>query len=366
LWTVHPNGMTQESFGQSLTNPIQVGRNYYFKVAATQASFSDGSCANIEVFGLNTLPTLTLPSDNYLGDHPGAVLLGSTDKVTTINEFEEFEVCFTSPGYFNFIAISVSKTSCNSYVYVDDLQLYELDELKLFGDELGLCDRDTISLGVTYSNPNVVWQDGSNDPILKVFEPGQYWVSAKNICGMDVADTVFVRDDRMFLPTDFLPDDTFFCHNEEFFLEVPTPINGVDYQWSTGESTASISPTQDGFYSVIATKNDCIATDQVEVEIYNCKDCQVFAPNAFTPNLDGINDEFLVKYNCDFINYQLLLFDRWGNLVWESKSPDSSWNGKIKSDNVRQGVYAYKINFTVEEFGEIVAKTKTGVVLLLP
>ena len=63
-----------------------------------------------------------------------------------------------------------------------------------------------------------------------------------------------------------------------------------------------------------------------------------YLPNAFTPNNDGKNDEFnIIGTNLEYLRYKLMIYNRWGELVFESVNPDFSWDGK---NNIK-GVYVW-------------------------
>ncbi|NNE55001.1 MAG: T9SS type B sorting domain-containing protein [Flavobacteriales bacterium] len=58
----------------------------------------------------------------------------------------------------------------------------------------------------------------------------------------------------------------------------------------------------------------------------------IFVPNAFTPNQDGFNDVFLVEgTDIDPNRYEMLIFDRWGEVVWESHDPTDVWTGSFQN-----------------------------------
>lgn len=75
--------------------------------------------------------------------------------------------------------------------------------------------------------------------------------------------------------------------------------------------------------------------------------CQLYVATAFTPNDDGINDRFVVKYNgdCEMVKYSIKIFDRWGRLVYESENPEPSvaWDGTNDGKKVKEGVYMWKV-----------------------
>lgn len=74
----------------------------------------------------------------------------------------------------------------------------------------------------------------------------------------------------------------------------------------------------------------------------DCSDYAYF-PNSFTPNQDGINDAWLPVVN-NIQSYHIEIFDRWGNVVFESKDPNEAWVGERKGGDyfVGNGIYPYR------------------------
>ncbi|MCB0795641.1 MAG: gliding motility-associated C-terminal domain-containing protein, partial [Flavobacteriales bacterium] len=71
----------------------------------------------------------------------------------------------------------------------------------------------------------------------------------------------------------------------------------------------------------------------------------VHVPNAFTPNNDDINDLFMPVFNHPELvsEYELLIFDRWGELLFESTTPHEPWTGRYQDGSVQQEVYTWKL-----------------------
>jgi gliding motility-associated-like protein len=91
-------------------------------------------------------------------------------------------------------------------------------------------------------------------------------------------------------------------------------------------------------------------------------DPQITIPNLFTPNGDGINDLFLVSAE-GITQFEIQFFDRWGDLVFNSKSIDVSWDGKNSNGRkVSDGVYYYIVTYTDFKFQ---LKTITGFISLI-
>jgi gliding motility-associated-like protein len=90
-------------------------------------------------------------------------------------------------------------------------------------------------------------------------------------------------------------------------------------------------------------------TQQVCVRDYQQK---VFAPNAFTPNRDGINDVFTIEStSIRSEGYHLYIFNRWGNVIFQSTTPNEGWDGKIAGEYAQMEVYAYMLYYK-DEWGK--------------
>jgi gliding motility-associated-like protein len=133
----------------------------------------------------------------------------------------------------------------------------------------------------------------------------------------------------------------------------------TDYLWTFGDGSPNSTlenpihyypDQQAASYEVTLTivdTNGCIDTASYEfslVELLN-----VYVPNSFTINGDNINDVFLPVFsNVDIMkSYQMEIFNRWGQLVWETDVVSEGWNGRYKDNkDVQLGVYNWKIRYT--------------------
>lgn len=138
-------------------------------------------------------------------------------------------------------------------------------------------------------------------------------------------------------PSNFInPKQITTCLGDKF------SISGFDsYLWNTRETTATINLNGLNTYWVeVSNSNACVGRDTLTV-IYNGK----FEPsnvNAFSPNGDGVNDEFkpFSSSSC-FTSYSLVIFNRWGQKLFESINPAKGWNGTLNDNPLPVGVYYY-------------------------
>jgi len=126
---------------------------------------------------------------------------------------------------------------------------------------------------------------------------------------------------------------------------------GTTYFWApnTGLSQTAVSnpvasPKETTTYIVeVIDSNGCINLDTVIITVI--ANGHIDIPTGFTPNGDGINDIFGVLGNIDLINQlDLKVFNRWGQLVFESKNPSQGWDGTYKNKPQEIGTYVYLAN----------------------
>ena len=127
-------------------------------------------------------------------------------------------------------------------------------------------------------------------------------------------------------------------------LSVETHL--LNYMWSTGESSQTITVTQPGVYTVTATEEQCSASASYQIE--TCE-LNVYLPNAITPGVgDGLNDYFCIhdRYKPLIEDFEIRIYSRWGELVYYSNDKEFKWNGEVNGRINRQIIYNYMITFT--------------------
>ncbi|WP_121355817.1 T9SS type B sorting domain-containing protein [Flavisolibacter nicotianae] len=125
--------------------------------------------------------------------------------------------------------------------------------------------------------------------------------------------------------------------------------SAVTYLWQNGSQNDTIAVNKTGTYWVELTDNyGCVKRDSINVIVQGCDECLLFVPTAFTPNNDGLNDVFRVKPGCANIGLQdfhLRIFNRWGQLVFQSNDVSLGWNGRYKG-KILAGAYVYQIDYS--------------------
>ncbi len=160
--------------------------------------------------------------------------------------------------------------------------------------------------------------------------------------------------------------DTLAMHAGDF-LDAGAGLSS--YLWNTGDSTESIIINAEGMYKVeMESPVGCLGSDSVYVKLVSeeIPDFNIYIPNAFSPNGDGINDIFQIKFPNSTFNIQhstLSIFDRWGGHVAETDGLINGWDGKKNGKDCPGGVYVYKIVFSVD--GVQGNQEKVGTVMLV-
>lgn len=159
-----------------------------------------------------------------------------------------------------------------------------------------------------------------------------------------------------------LPEDTIICIDQRIDLTINQP--DVTVEWNNGFTGKNFIVTEPGEYSVTITTPGCSYVDTILVEPATCTECKMYIPNAFTPNGDGTNDEFLIQASCaeEIVDYRINVFDRWGRKVFESTSLLVPWDGEGAD---HQGVYTYTIEYTYPLYRKTQTLTRRGFVTLI-
>jgi gliding motility-associated-like protein len=154
--------------------------------------------------------------------------------------------------------------------------------------------------------------------------------------------------------------DSCFQSNIQFSAQSDSVI--ISLNWNFGDpntgaenSSSLVNPTHlfsdTGSYNIICFVTLSCGIDTIfnTIEIINCdnnsEECDVYIPNALTPNLDGINDNFSPSSVCSFEQYEFIIFNRWGNEIFKSSTPSDKWDGKYKGIDCPEDVYFYLISY---------------------
>lgn len=373
--TVDGNIISAPATGTS----VEVDRSGTYTVTASAPTFCD-RVENIQVI-FNSTPTVSL---NTSGDPcEGQITLIAT--VTGGSGVYLFnwndgslagQNTVTNSGTYN-VVVTDQLTGCqvtSADLVVNVEATFEIT-LTLSPD---CSNNGQVLLAATpnYFNPSITyqWFDGNGntlaetDSILTVTQSDRYTVVASNETGTCV-DTDFI--DVAVVPINpedlILPERAAFCT-----ANASNPTVDLDpgifntYEWRLVGDPTIISTNQvlnistEGTYEVTLYNGFTCITDRIEV----VEDCRpiIFAPNAFSPNGNGVNDEFFIFPNDYVDRFEILIYTRWGELVYRSDNKDFRWDGYYKGNLLPPGTYAYILKFssslepaigTIEQYGSV-------------
>ncbi len=211
------------------------------------------------------------------------------------------------------------------------------------GKDTVLCYLANILLDATQTaavHAGYLWQDQSTNSTYTVIYQGQYWVVVTNLCTQK-SDTINIEN--LMNPTLYLGNDTTICMNHKLLLNASIPW-GVNYQWENGSTNATRIIENEGIYWVQAS-NPCVSvSDTIFIKVDDC-DPLLVIPNVFTPNSDGLNDVFKAGAIRNIASLNIMIFNRWGENIFQSNNLNFAWNGQYQSQQCSEGVYFWVIQY---------------------
>ncbi|MFN6038078.1 MAG: gliding motility-associated C-terminal domain-containing protein [Bacteroidota bacterium] len=206
--------------------------------------------------------------------------------------------------------------------------------------------------GVSYSwsGPNGFSSNAQNPQIFpaNINQSGTYSVTVSDANGC--VNTASVSIQVTSTPTVSVSTTSYTFNTSE---SVTLSASGANnFVWSPGGATGSSltinSPTEGLLTYCAIGSNTQGCQDSTCINLWVVKfDCgELYIPNAFSPNGDYANDEFCVYGAKCIETMQLKIFDRWGNMVFETSNPDFCWDGSYNGKMLNTGVFAYTLAAT--------------------
>lgn len=213
------------------------------------------------------------------------------------------------------------------------------------GVDTTLCEYGTLELDASVPSAAYLWNTGETGSMITVQDSGWYWLELAVSCATLVDS---IRVDVLPSPRIQLPVDTVVCDPPLLLLEVPA--EEAWYEWQDGSDGGTFLVEAAGVYEVTVSNRCDTDRHSIAVSSIDCS-CSIYVPNAFTPNSDGENDQFLPQFECELERYELHIFDRWGELITTIKDKGKGWDGTAGGRMSQDGVYVYKIDYTSPDEG---------------
>lgn len=328
-------------------NATSAGCTYLWSSGATTATINvnaagtywvtidNGACTATDTIIISSYTLPNIGSDTSIcqgqnlvldAGNPGSTYLWSTGATTqTIN--------VTTTGIY---WVDVTTGPCS---YRDSIDVNVIVVPQPFlGNDTAICPGSLFTLSVGNAIPTYLWSDGGTDMSMPVDSAGTYWVVAS--IGMCTAsDTMSVT----FLSSVELGHDISLCDMTNG-IELDAGNPGSQYQWSTGANTQTIHIEESGLYWVeVINASNCLLTDTITVS-GDVGGGIVYLPNCFTPNDDTKNDKFCAV-STSVTEFHMQIFNRWGELIFESSDINNCWDGTYEGHIVQEDVYVVKIRY---------------------
>ena len=333
--------------------------DYTLEISVDGCTYS--ATVNVEV---SPNPTFNLGNDMDLCDGETTVLDvssqagtfewqdGSTDATYTVNQ----------AGTYSVIVIQ------GDCIGSDEIEIvYHPVPIFTLGEDVTVCYSSGFQLEVTtlVAGASISWNTGQSSAVITPQSTGTYQAiaSANGCVFSDAIDVTVIPP----LSLD-LGEDQIVCkgthlalHADVFNFQYP-----LSYSWSEDGNDSTLIVTETGNYQVTAESECEVLSDDINVLFEQCG-CFLYVPNAFTPDDDGVNDYFAVETECNFDLYELKIFNRYGELIFESADPSNVWVGSDKNGGyyVPDGVYVWRIEYVTNTLGGIVTETMMGHVLVM-
>ncbi|MEO6819462.1 MAG: gliding motility-associated C-terminal domain-containing protein, partial [Ginsengibacter sp.] len=327
------NGFVKYLWNDGSTNQeLKVNQTGTYFIKATAAN-SCSSYDTLKIVNVSPLPVFSLGADTvlcsgtvyqYTFNLPNATYLWQDGKSS--NHYD-----ITKAG--NYI-LAVTQGGCTGRDTA--VIMYKETPSVYLGKDTSICDGVQYVLNASFPGATYTWQDGSIQPTFNVTQAGNYAVTL-NMQDCKSSDTVGVK--YIALPFFTLGKDTTLCSGQSFVLQ-PNLNTDVSYLWNDGSSSPDYKVVRPGSYT-LKTTNICGSfTDVLVVEAGLCR---LIMPNSFTPNRDGLNDVFMVKYPFAVTYFQFSVYNRFGEKVFETADMKKGWDGTFKSEPQAVGTYVWMI-----------------------
>ena len=364
--------------GQSLTlTTPQPGLDHLWHDNSTQSTFSLNNAGTYWVTVSNMCGVVS-DTINVTTDIPPQIELGA-DSILCNGDIHILDASWTNATYlWDDNSADPVRTVTQSGVYFvtvtnicgsvsDEIALDFIDppQQVFLGNDTSICDGEILTLASSQKGFEYLWQDGSTSPEFQVQTSGTYSLTVSNQCGVEGGQ---IAIQVLFPPEVNLGEDLTVCEEDDEPIMLDASFGpGTSYLWQNGSRNPqyAIDGGMGGQFYVEVSNQCGMAVDTLNITSRLCE-CAIHIPSAFTPNLDGINDEFYLVPNCPLQAGTLTIFDRWGRQIFQSDNPDARWDGTFKGQMCAEGVYVwvYKYEFLTRS-NEIYTAQKGGTITLL-
>ncbi|MEO1624042.1 MAG: gliding motility-associated C-terminal domain-containing protein, partial [Bacteroidota bacterium] len=272
---------------------------------------------------------------------------GDSILINGVWEFDsgEYEDTYTSVAGCDSIVVTELIVESIADIFVEDQRICLGDEVELFVEG---------SRDVSWSPAEGLSCIDCPNPMASPFQTTTYTVTATSCLGRSVQTevTVYVSDPPEVV---YITESGTVETGDSVQLVIQTNDPNAAYTWSVqGETicdscnTLRVKPLQTTTYQVdIENEYGCKVADEVTLRVNNsCAYTALKVPNIISPNGDGYNDRFNITYE-GIVDVSILrIYNRWGQLVYETNDITKQWDGTFRGKTLNPGVYVYYLEGT--------------------
>jgi len=245
------------------------------------------------------------------------------------------------------------------------IDVFENEEL-ILNSSVSECVDNNGNIDITVNgcsgNCEYDWSNGATTEDVEDLSVGEYSTLITDVFGCQIYQEFTINANPI---ADFnLEEDQFYLSDTPtIFTDLSNDTNIDVWNWNFGDDNTMTFYTNENpshlytepgtYYVTLSVIDTDGCSDEIIKKIEVLQEYYSYTPSIFTPNNDGLNDTFQPSlFNIDKNSYQLVVFDRWGQVVFETIDYDQGWNGQLKNGAfLPSDVYSYKIQYNTK-FGD--------------
>lgn len=195
------------------------------------------------------------------------------------------------------------------------------------------------------------WSNGANGQMANDLSSGEYTLTVTDANGCSKISEIFISEAAP-IEISLDPYDTGCIDQTDGFIyaSVIGGNGGYEFSWSNGAVEKDIFNLPEGEYTLTVT--DFLGcTGEATARVNKSGEGCIEVPSAFSPNADGINDSWVISNLDLYPDCLLQVFNKWGNLVLDSKGYPENWDGTVNGSALPSGTYYYIL--TIPSKGEV-------------
>lgn len=370
------------SNGNGPGNTIIVSPNYYttYTVTASDGAGCHGDTVTINVMPLAITPVAVTVSPSQAVCAGDSVTVSvSVDKSNSGNVTIQWSNNLVGAGPFRLAplttttySVTVTDRCGNNVVKTVTVTVNPLPVINIPQQSGNSCKAVTLNFSDNNQNnagSSYVWNFGDNQTSHQSSPSHDYDQTGRYVVTVNITSPYGCKSStQAFVDIKINPSSSAHFVVDPHVESVANPVftfadnsaNTTSWEWNFGDGSTSRTqnpvhtyPSVIGSYNVhLVTTNSYGCADSTDDSVHIIPDFRIYIPNAFSPNGDDLNDQFTAK-GIGIATFMMMIFDRWGNLLYTTHDINKGWNGRVGSSNevAQEDTYVYKIEVT-DIFGE--------------